>query len=94
MNTIIFDSELEFRNYLIENSESIISIMLFEDKLDNVIYFYSFAKNSLIIASKELSIKNYDYYNKKYLKLIKTLNLNIEYTIDSPKVLKLTKKLP
>lgn len=94
MNTIIFDSELEFRNYLIENSESIISIMLFEDKLDNVIYFYSFTKNSLIIATKELSIKNYDYYNKKYLKLIKTLNLNVEYTIDSPKVLKLSKKLP
>lgn len=91
MNTIIFNSELEFRNYLIEHLEDIINVMVLEDKLDSVIYFYSFTKNDLLLASKELSIKDFDYYSKKYKKLIKILKLNIDYINDDPKILKLTK---
>ena len=94
MNTIIFNSEIEFRNYLIDHSDNIINVMLLEDRLDNVIYFYSFTNDSLIIAAKESSIKNYDYYNKKYRKLVKLLNLDLEYTNNNPKVLKFTKKTP
>lgn len=91
MNTIIFNSELEFRNYLIEHLEDILNVILLEDKLDSVIYFYSFTKNDLLLSSKELSIKDFDYYSKKYKKLIKTLNLSIDYINDDPKILKLTK---
>lgn len=91
MNTIIFNSELEFRNYLIEHLEDILNVILLEDKLDSVIYFYSFTKNDLLLASKELSIKDFDYYSKKYKKLIKILKLNIDYICDNPKILKLIK---
>jgi hypothetical protein len=91
MNTIICNSELEFRNYLIEHSDEIINVMVLEDKLDKVIYFYSFTKNSLIIASKEFYPKDFGYYSKKYQKLIKTLGLNIEYIGNNPKILKLKK---
>lgn len=91
MNTIIFDSEIKFRKYLIKNSEDIISIILFEDKLDNTIFFYCFMNNNLILASKNSSINNFEYYLEIYMKLIVKLNLYIEYNTKNPKVLKLRK---
>lgn len=89
MNTIIFDSELKFRKYLIKNSSNIIYVILLEDKLDNTIFFYSLTKDNYIIASKELLSDNYDYYSKIYIKLVNKLNLDIEYTTKNPKSLKL-----
>lgn len=91
MNTIIFDSELKFRKYLIKNSSNIIYVILLEDKLDNTIFFYSLTKDNYIIASKELLSDNYDYYSKIYIKLVNKLNLDIEYTTNNPKSLKLTR---
>ncbi len=91
MNTIIFDSELKFRKYLIKNSSNIIYVILLEDKLDNTIFFYSLTKDNYIIASKELLSDNYDYYSKIYIKLVNKLNLDIEYTTKNPKSLKLTR---
>lgn len=91
MNTIIFDSELKFRKYLIKNSSNIIYVILVEDKLDSTIFFYSLTKDNYIIASKELLSDNYDYYSKIYKKLVNKLNLDIEYTSNKPKSLKLTR---
>ena len=92
MNTIIFDSELKFRQYLIKYSKNINNMIILEDKLDNIIYFYSFTCDDLIIATKESSLKNFEYYTKIYKKLTKKLGLDIEYNQANPKVLKLTKK--
>lgn len=91
MNTIIFDSELKFRKYLIKNSSNIIYVILLEDKLDNTIFFYSLTKDNYIIASKHSSITDFDYFYKIYQKLMKKLELNIEYTSNNPKSLKLTR---
>ena len=88
MNTIIFDSELKFRQYLIKYSKNINNMIILEDKLDNIIYFYGFTCDDLIIATKESSLKNFEYYTKIY----KKLGLDIEYNQANPKVLKLTKK--
>lgn len=91
MDTIIFDSEVKFRKYLIKNSENISNIIIFEDSLDNTIFFYSFTTNNLILASKNSLNNNFEYYLKIYKKIITKLNLNIEYNSKNPKVLKLSK---
>ena len=91
MDTIIFDSEVKFRKYLIKNSENISNIIIFEDSLDNTIFFYSFTTNNLILASKNSLNNNFEYYLKIYKKIITKLNLNIEYETKNPKVLKLNK---
>lgn len=91
MDTIIFDSEVKFRKYLIKNSENISNIIIFEDSLDNTIFFYSFTTNNLILASKNSLNNNFEYYLKIYKKIITKLNLNIEYETKNPKVLKLIK---
>ncbi len=92
MNTIIFDCEFKFRQYLIKYSKNINNMVILEDKLDSVIFFYSFTDDNLILASRESSLKSFEYYNKIYRKLTKKLGLDIEYNTTNPKVLKLTKK--
>ena len=57
MNTIVFDSELKFRKYLIKNSSNIIYVILLEDKLDNTITI-----DFLDINEKE----NLEIYNKTF----------------------------
>lgn len=91
MNTIVYDSELKFRKYLIKNSDDIINVIILEDKLDNIIYFYSFTNNNFIISSKEYSKEAFEYYSKIYKNLLKKLKLDIEYNSNNPKVLKLIK---
>lgn len=82
MNTIILNNEIDFRNYLISNKDDIIKIYIFEDNLDNYIYFYAFLTNEVIATKEKGSFENY------YI-LYKTLNnFNIE---ESNKTLKLFK---
>lgn len=93
MHTIVFNSEKEFRKYLIKNYEDIINVILLEDKLNNYIFFYSFTNNNLIITSEHSSLTNFDYFSKTYQKLMKKLELSIEYTTSDPKYLKLIKSI-
>lgn len=93
MHTIVFDSEKEFRKYLIKNYKDIINVILLEDKLENIIFFYSFTNNNLIIASKHSSTTDFEFFYKIYQKLIEKLELNIEYTTSDPKCLKLSKNI-
>ena len=65
VNSIILKSELEFREYITYNSEEILKIFIFEDKLDNLIFFYCFTNDSMI-AVKENLIKPFSYYKEIY----------------------------
>ena len=71
IKTNILNSELEFRDYLIENINYINKIIVFEDILDHVIFFYCFMENNTIIATKELELNNFSYYAKVYKYLAK-----------------------
>ena len=75
--TIIFNSELELRDYVIRHSKGICQIVLFEDILDSTIFFYWFYKERLIIAAKESSQKNFSSFLEKYNRLASEHNFNI-----------------
>lgn len=66
LNTHILSSELEFRNYIQKDIENIIKIIIFEDILDRTIFFYCFMNNNTIIATKESSLNNFNFYLKLY----------------------------
>ena len=87
-NSIIFKNELEFREYITYNSEEILKIFIFEDELDNIIFFYAFT-NDLIVAAKENMLKPFSYYEEIYKLLSKKIKLSAYLKKD--KVLKLTK---
>ena len=72
LKTIILSSEEEFRNYIISNSSNIYKFIIFEDALNNVIFFYCFDKNRVIISTKEYR-KNFSFFKNKYLSLAKDL---------------------
>ena len=91
LNTIIVNSELEFRKYIEDNFEEVVKIYVFEDTLDNTIFFYLFAKNNVIVATKELSMNNFSYYYKLYSLLAKKLKL-YSYNLNKSKTLKLIKR--
>ena len=91
IKTIIFDSEKEFRKYVIQNSQNIKSIIVFEDTPDHVIFFYCFMGKDLIIATKEPASKNFFSYKKLYQKLATKFKLNIIPVPEQPYVLKLEK---
>jgi len=77
LKTIILNSEVELRDYVAKSSHNITQIIVFEDALDNTIFFYCFTKNGLIYACKEPSAKKFRYYKKIYKQLAKKLNLHI-----------------
>lgn len=77
LKTIIFNSELEFRKYVILNSKLISQIIVFEDAPDHTIFFYLFVQKGLIIATKEPSSKNFSYYRKIYERLANEFGFNI-----------------
>ena len=89
--SIIFDSELKFREYLIQNFEQIYKLFVFEDSLDNVIYFYCFFNNYVMIAAKEKVKSNFCYYAKLYKELAKMYELEDITKSGTDKVLKLKK---
>ena len=76
-NCIIFDSEKEFRKYLIQKSKSIKRLIIFEDNLDSMIFFYCFMNNKTIVASKEYSYKDFMIFKKDYIMLSNELHLII-----------------
>ena len=91
MNCIIFDTEIEFFDYIINNKENVVELYVFSDYLDNIIYFYCFYDNKeLLIASKEKDDNSFEYYLLKYRKLAFDLNLFI-LNDDKSKVLRLKK---
>ena len=75
LKTIVFNSELEFRKYVILNSNKSSRIIVFEDVLDNVIFFYSFIKDDLIVSTKERLNNNFSTYRKIYSNLTSKLQL-------------------
>lgn len=89
-SSIIFDSELDFRNFLIENSKDIKNIIIYEDNLDKYIYFYSFTINNLLLATKEPITNDFYYYSEIYENLIEKLKISINS--NKTKVLKLIRQ--
>lgn len=82
----ILNSELAFREYVTLNIQNISKVIIFEDTLDETIYFYCFTIDS-IIATKEPNSKNFDFYTTIY----EQINKN-QYTIShKEKVLKMIK---
>ena len=86
MDTFILNSELKLRNYINNYSDEIMKIILFEDSLDNIVYFYCYTKKILLTTKDYLS---FDYYYNIYTKIYKKLNFNT--FISNNKVLKLIK---
>ena len=76
LKCIIFDSELEFRKYVIQYSTSIQRIIIFEDSLEQFIFFYCFFEDNVIAAAKELSTKNFSSFKSSYIQLVTKLNCN------------------
>lgn len=89
--SIIFESELEFRNYVEQNRKDISKIIVFEDILENNIYFYGFIQESLMVAAVEHAMDKFDFYEKVYQSLIEELNFYIIPIKSQSKVLKLVK---
>ena len=77
LTTIIFNSESEFRKYIILNAKDIAQILVFEDKLDHVIFFYCFTRKDLVVATKESSLKSFFTYQDTYQKLAERFKLKI-----------------
>ena len=88
--TIILKNELEFREYITYNSEEILKIYIFEDYLDNTIFFYSFT-NDTIVATKEIKEKPFYYYKEIYSLL--SSKIKMQTYEQKSKVLKLHKKM-
>ena len=89
LKTIIFNSELEFREYVIQNSKRISHIIVFEDFLDHTIFFYCFLEGSLIVATKEQSANNFSTYKKIYQQLATELELLINSNADQLDIINL-----
>ena len=86
---IIFRSELVFRKFVILNLDQITQVLVFEDVLDQTIFFYCFYHKELLAATKEISSNNFEKYKEKYIKLAKNLNFRVEPCYDSLNVVKL-----
>lgn len=87
LKSIIFKSELDFRNFIVKNSNDILNIFICEDNLDNCIYFYSFTSNNFLFETKEPTSNNFSYYVEIYKNLIDKLKISINS--NHPKALKL-----
>ncbi len=81
LDTIIFNSELEFRNYVIQNLKTIDGLIIFEDPLEDVLFFYGFWQNSVVIATKEHSCSKFEKYKKIYKKIANMYYLNANCNI-------------
>lgn len=88
INSIVFNSEIEFRESVIYNYNYIDKIYIFEDSLDNIIYFYCFLYNKSFFATKTYN-NDFIYYSTIYKKLQKELKISFESK--NPKILKLKK---
>ena len=79
LQTIIFNSELEFRNYVIHNSGRALHIIVFEDVLSNVVFFYCFFQGGLVVAAKEfLWDDSFFVYKEIYEHLATKLRFRLE----------------
>ena len=77
LKTIVFDSEVEFRECVIQHLNDIYKIIIFEDVPDKIIFFYCFAKKGLILSAKEPSIKKFCLYKKRYYLLAEKHSFSI-----------------
>lgn len=77
VKTIILNSEQEFRNQVILHPHVISQIIVFEDVLDQTIFFYCFTQNGFIYTCKEPSTKKFHFYKKMYKQLAKKMNLHV-----------------
>ena len=77
IRTIILSSEIEFRNYVISNYPNISQVIIFEDILDGVSFFYCFFKDGTIIATKEFMYKPFSHFRKIYSDMAKHINFSI-----------------
>ena len=78
----VLKSELEFRKYIILNSNLISKIIIFEDSLEGITYFYCFSNDEVIAATKELSSNIFSKFREIYVKLSKVLNFNFKLNVD------------
>lgn len=76
LEIITFNSELEFREYVIQHSKGIERLLVFEDTLDQMIFFYCFAKSGSYVATKEHLFENFNAFKHIYTQLANKLELN------------------
>ena len=69
LKTIILNSEVEFRHYVILHSKEVQRTVIFQDTLDHTIFFYAFLQNMTIVATKEPSYKGLHTYQRLYAQL-------------------------
>ncbi len=67
--TILFPTEWDFRQYVIQKITLVQRIVIFEDLLDHVVFFYGFTKDMNVLATKEPARKNMEYFIRTYQKL-------------------------
>lgn len=77
IRTVILSSEVEFRNYVISNSQNISQVIIFEDILDCVSFFYCFCKDGTIVATKEFMCKSFSFFRKTYNDVAAHTNLSV-----------------
>ena len=75
----IVNSESQFRSYVSNNFLNISKIIIFMDYLDNTIYFYCFCNDGSFVATSEYNLKRIYYFERKYFKLSKAINFEIDY---------------
>ena len=91
IKTTIFNSEIEFRKYVILNSDNVSQIIIFEDILDSTIFFYCFTKNSFIVATKEHTKKGIYFDGEIYQRVAKILKFEFAINLNNPLTIKLVK---
>ena len=82
---IVLKSEIDFYKYIIMNYNLVDRIFVFEDTLDNIIFFYAILQDNTFIGAKEVANNNYLNYYEKYM----SLDLPVEFSSVEDKILKL-----
>ena len=72
---VIFDSEMKFRSCVTSHPENVFRIIIFEDILEHVIFFYCVGFENLIYAAKDFDYKHFSSFVQTYIEFAKQFNL-------------------
>ena len=78
LNSIVYKSEIDFRNFVLHNINNIDKLYVFEDVLDKIIFFYCITKNNYYVSSKVES-SSFNIYKRIYEEINNKLGLKKEY---------------
>ena len=77
LEMIVLNSEPKFRYYVVLNYQSIDRIIIFADRLENVIFFYCYQTDNFIVAASEYMYRNFSFYQKTYSRIARKINFTI-----------------